>query len=229
MQPTRDSGAPGLWPADTTVVILGAGGLGREVLSTCYDLGVEDRILGFLDPDPELRSAVLDGKPVLGGDEWLAHCDRSRIRLLAAPGDNGRRREVTGQLEAAGWEPATLLSPTSVVSRFAHVGPGAVICAGTIVNTNVTLGSHCLLNPNCTVGHDARLHDFVQLAPGVHISGWVELGRGAYLGTGAAVSERLSVGEWSVVGSMAAVVDDLPDNVIAVGVPARVIRQRASG
>ena len=225
---TGDSCTPGLHPDGAPVVILGAGGLARELLGICYDLGVEDRVRGFVDPAAALQGVVLDGKPVLGDDDWLADHVGPPTRFLVGIGDNALRRQITMRLEDAGMRPATLVSPYAVVSRFAQVLPGSVICPGAIVSTNVTVGSCCVVNPATTLGHDAQLSAYVHLAPGARISGWVSLGEGVYIGTGAAVSERVSVGEWTVVGSMAAVVRDLPANVTAVGVPARAIKASAS-
>lgn len=210
-------------------MILGAGGLAREVLGICYDLRAEDRVLGFLDPDPVLEGAILDGKPVLGGDDWLSKYVGPPARFLMGVGDNARRRHISHRLEDAGIRPATVISPHAVVSRFARILPGSVTCPGSIISTNVTVGRYCVVNPDCTIGHDAQLSAFVHLAPGVHISGWVTLGEGVYVGTGAAVNQRLSVAEWSIIGSMAAVAENLPANVTAVGVPARPITERASG
>ena len=220
---------PGLHPDGAPVVILGAGGLARELLGICYELGVEDRVWGFVDPAPGLEGSLLDGKPVLGGDDWLLQQAGSPVCFLVGIGDNALRRRILVRVERTGLRPATLVSPHAVVSRFAQVLPGSVICPGAIISTNVTVGSCCVVNPASTLGHDARLSAYVHLAPGARVSGWVTLGEGAYIGAGAAVSERVSVGEWSVIGSMAAVVRDLPANVTAVGVPARPIREMEPG
>jgi len=79
----------------------------------------------------------------------------------------------------------------------------------------------------CTVGHDAIIEDFVTLYPGVHVSGNVYLEEGAEIGTGTAIIQGVRVGAWTTVGAGAVVVKDLPPGVVAVGVPAKVIREKA--
>lgn len=221
--------SPGLYPAERPVVILGAGGFAREVLGICYDLGEDARVMGFIDNASETEGQTIDGKPVLGGDDWLRlHAGRD-VCALVGVGRNPLRRRLARGLDAAGVEHATVISPHALISRFARIGAGSMVCAATIVNTNVRIGEHCIVNLDCTVGHDAVLEPFVNLAPGVHVSGWVRLGEGADVGTGTAINEHVHVGAWSIVGSGSAVVRDLPANVTAVGVPCTAIKERAPG
>jgi acetyltransferase EpsM len=77
-----------------------------------------------------------------------------------------------------------------------------------------------------SVAHDCVLGDFVNINPGATICGWAQIGEGAYIGAGAVVKDKAKVGAWSIVGAGAVVIKDIPANVTAVGVPARVIKQR---
>ena len=61
---------------------------------------------------------------------------------------------------------------------------------------------------------------------GVRISGNCRVGEGALLGTGATLVQQVSVGGWSTVGAGAVVIEDIPDKVVAVGVPAKVVRSK---
>jgi hypothetical protein len=80
-----------------------------------------------------------------------------------------------------------------------------------------------------TVSHDTRIDDFVTAAPSANISGSVQIGEGCDLGTGSAVIQGIEIGKWTVVGAGAVVVSSLPANVTAVGVPAKVIKERPDG
>ncbi len=57
----------------------------------------------------------------------------------------------------------------------------------------------------------------------------IALGANVWLGTGVKVLDGVRIGRDVVVGANAVVADDLPDGAVAVGVPARVVRTRASG
>ena len=106
------------------------------------------------------------------------------------------------------------------------MGKGVVITAGNIITSQIRIGDHVFLNLGCTVGHDAILERYVNCAPNCNISGNVKLCEGAHLGTGVQVLPGVRVGEWTTVGAGAVVIHDLPANVVAAGVPARIIREK---
>lgn len=61
--------------------------------------------------------------------------------------------------------------------------------------------------------------------PGSNISGGVKIGEGNFLGTGAKVINHEIIESNVTVGAGAVVIDDLPDGVTAVGVPARIVKE----
>jgi acetyltransferase-like isoleucine patch superfamily enzyme len=67
--------------------------------------------------------------------------------------------------------------------------------------------------------------DFANINPGATVCGWVTIGEGAYIGAGAVIKDRVSIGAWSTIGAGAVVVRDIPPNVTAVGVPARITKR----
>jgi len=85
------------------------------------------------------------------------------------------------------------------------------------------------VNVGSSISHDCVLEPYATLAPGCRLAGAVRVGRGAELGVGAAIADGRQIGEWSIVGAGAVVVDDVSPGCTVVGVPARSIRQRASG
>ena len=104
-----------------------------------------------------------------------------------------------------------------------------MICAGVVVNPGSAIGANVILNTGCTVDHHNRIEDHAHIAPGVHMGGDVHIGEGALVGIGATVMPQRRVGAWSVVGAGALVHADIPDHVIAVGSPARVIHRLKEG
>ncbi len=88
---------------------------------------------------------------------------------------------------------------------------------------------HAHRTVGCCIGHDARMEDFGTLAPHVNLNGGAAAGRHAYLGTGAVLLPDVHLGERSVLGAGAVANRDIPDDTVAVGVPARVIKRRPEG
>jgi serine acetyltransferase len=85
------------------------------------------------------------------------------------------------------------------------------------------------MGTNSSVDHDNVLAEFVSLAPGATTGGDVHVGVCTAIGLGANVIHQAHIGAHAVVGAGAVVLDDLPDLVVAYGVPARVVRSRDAG
>jgi sugar O-acyltransferase (sialic acid O-acetyltransferase NeuD family) len=213
------------------LVIYGAGGHAREVADLVSDINAERaqwNLLGFLADEASSAGRELNGLAVLGGREWL---DRRQadVHVVVGVGSPQRRRSIAEALRTRGIRFPVLRHPTAVVSRHVAIGDGTQIAAGCIVTVNVTVGGFVVLNRACNVSHDCALGDFVTIAPGVQFAGNVTIGTGSDVGIGASVSQGVSIGEWAIVGAGAAVTDALPANCTAVGVPAKVIKQRQPG
>lgn len=210
------------------VVVVGAGGFGREALDVLDAMAAgsrrpELRVLGVADDAPSgvnLGRLADRGVPHLGGLDDLVRTVEPR-RFVLGVGNPEVRRSLAGRLEQAGWEPLTLVHPNAVIGSMARIGAGGVVCAGVQLSTNVRLGRHVHLNPGSIIGHDARLGDWVSVNPGAVISGEVAVGSATLIGAGAVVLQGLSVGDRVVVGAAACVTRDVADGQTVVGVPAR--------
>lgn len=206
------------------LVIVGAGGLGREVAWLVNDINKENLtwdLVGFIDDGK--TGHTVEGYPIIGKLDDIFKLDPLPAVVIAIA-DAKIRAKIYGVLSQKGIEFATLIHPSVVMSEYVSIGKGSVICAGTIITTNVKLGNACILNLGCFIGHDTVLDDFVSLMPGANIAGEVTVGKGTYFGLNSAVINRIKIGSWSTIGAGATVITNIPDKVTAVGVPARVIK-----
>ena len=94
------------------------------------------------------------------------------------------------------------------------------MCAGAIVQPLARLGEQCVVNTLASVDHECELAAAVHLCPGANLGGHVKVGTGAWVGIGSTVRDSVSLGEWCFIGAGAAVVKDVPSNVLVFGVPA---------
>lgn len=102
---------------------------------------------------------------------------------------------------------------------------GTIIAAGARLASGISIGDFCIFNQNSTVSHDCVLGNFVHIAPGANVLGSVYLRDGCWVGAGAVInqgehSKKLEVGENTVVGSGAVVINDCAPNAVYAGVPA---------
>ena len=208
------------------LLILGAGGVGRETAQMIFDINhVEDRwdVLGFLDDDAKLHGAIINGLKVLGPIEWINNYNKE-IYAVCGFGFPGTKEKVLKRIDNANVKYACLVHPGAQVSEHVELGEGVIVQAGCVVSPNVKLGAHVQLNPQCGVGHDSVVGELSSLFWDVSLSGHVKIGKKCVLGTKSAVIQGLSVGENSIVGSCSNVIRDIPANSVAVGNPAKVIK-----
>jgi sugar O-acyltransferase (sialic acid O-acetyltransferase NeuD family) len=210
------------------LILIGSSGHASVVLDAAMASGIYQPI-GLLDSFLVAGTTKL-GLEILGSPSNFAEIAGRfpDAELFAAIGDNWGRHSVTRSLmeQAPSVIFATVVHPSAVVARSASIGAGSFLAAGAVLGPNADLASGVIVNTGATVDHDCALGDFSSVAPGAHLGGWVRVGERSSIGIGAAVRDRRSIGADTVVGAGAAVVKDLPPEVIAFGVPAQVIRKR---
>jgi sugar O-acyltransferase (sialic acid O-acetyltransferase NeuD family) len=212
------------------ILIVGSGGHARAVLDVVRSQGRYDAV-GFIDGTKPKGSPCLGGLRVIGSEADLPDiCRDYRItRGLVAVGDNFQRRALTERLLALApaFEIVSAVHPSAVVARDTILGPGTVVMPGAVVVSGSRLGRGCLVNTRASLDHDGVMEDFASLAPGAVTGGGVHLGACAAVGLGASVIHGCRIGAHAVVGAGAVVLDDIPPEVVAFGVPALVVRSRA--
>ncbi|CFX11709.1 Sialic acid O-acyltransferase, NeuD [Syntrophomonas zehnderi OL-4] len=210
------------------LIIVGAGGLGREVAWLAADINrqkPEWDFIGFVDDG--VQGNTVEGYPIIGPVEHLFNMP-SDIWTVVAIADSRVRMKLVRQIQEQGRKMATLVHPSVSMSDYVKIEAGSIICSGTVITTNVSLGLAAIINPGCFIGHDTGLQDFVSLMPGTNLAGEVRVGEGCYFGLNSCVINRTTIGEWSVIGAGATAVDDIPAYSLAVGVPARVVKKLRS-
>lgn len=211
------------------VIGLGAGGHAKgviEILRAARDY----RIIGLLDVQPQLHGTDVLGIRVLGGDEWLSRLYAEGVRHafvgVGTTISTLPRAKVYEKLLSHGFVAISAIHPSAVISPSARVGQGGTLMAGSVLNAAAWIGDNVIVNTGAIVEHDCRVGDHAHIATGVRLAGGVQVGPGALVGVGACVRPGLSVGSRAVVGAGAVVVQDVPDDVMVAGVPAKVMRER---
>ncbi len=209
------------------LIIVGAGGFGREVAWLVERINrVEPtwNLLGFIDDNESILNSSINGYPVLGSKKVVS--DYPDSYYVLAVGNSRTREKIVSNLKEIYSEIkfGTLIDPSVEVSDFVTVGEGSIICAHTIMTVNISIGVHVIINLDCTIGHDAVIKDYSTLYPSVNVSGISCIGHATELGTGMQIIQGKRIGDYSIVGAGSVVVSDIPDRCTAVGCPAKPIK-----
>lgn len=205
---------------DTPFVIVGAGGLGRELLGWIACCGEATR--ARFKADAFISERQEDGVRchqivVLSPDAWRA----APPRYVIAISDPAEKKRLALMLDARGWLAETFVHDTASVGLNAVIGSGTVICPQCRISSDSRIGEHVLVNSGSGIGHDAVVGNYATLLGSVSINGNVTVGEGALFGAGSMVYPGKSVGAWARVGLGSVVLRSVPDHATVFGNPAQ--------
>ena len=207
------------------IVIVGAGGHGRVVLDVLRT-NHQFEVVGFLDSNPAIHHAMVDGIEVLGDLSLIPTFQELGIGgALIAIGDNRIRQTYADTVEKAGIGLVSAIHPRSCIADTAQIGKNVVICAGANICAHVAIEDSAILNTSCIVDHESHIGVATHICPGVRMAGHVTTEPSAFVGIGATVIQNVTLGEAAVVGAGAVVIEDVPAYATVVGVPARIVKQ----
>jgi UDP-perosamine 4-acetyltransferase len=210
------------------VVGLGAGGHAKVVIEILRLMGGYE-LVGLLDPKRELWGTGILGIRVLGDDNLLPELYNQGVHHafigLGTTGDTRPRRRLYEKVHRQGFQVVQAIHPQAVIAPSVEIGHGPTIMAGAVINAAARLGDNVIVNSGAIIEHDCAIGDHVHIATGARLASTVYVSEGAHIGLSASIRQCIHIGRNAIVGAGAVVVDDVPDSVVVVGVPARTLRR----
>lgn len=208
------------------LVIVGAGGHAMVIADAAESRG--ENLITYIADNPSPFGLELNGK-----ESDLPHLLARHLgmQVCLGIGDNFQRKAAVLRIKSANLGVAfpTIIHPSAIICKGAIIGEGAFIGAGAVISADAKVGAFAIVNTRASLDHHSTLGDYASLAPAAATGGNAHIGEGTAIGMGVMIHHGVRVGTWSVVGSMALVSKDLPEQVVACGQPARVVRGRNPG
>lgn len=203
------------------LLILGTSDFSVEVADLASDCP-EFELAAFVENlDRSRCEGTIEGLPVL----WIEDAAALSSTHLAVCGlGTTQRSRYTEQAAALGLRFGTIVHPTARVSSRSTLGEGTVVSARAVVGAHVHVGRHVLIGRGTLVGHHTQIADHASLNAGAVVAGSCRIESAVYLGMSSLVRDHRSIGSHAIVGGGAVVTTDLPADVVAVGIPARIIK-----
>lgn len=204
------------------VVLLGAGGHCKAVIDILRDAF---DIAGITDIDAKKHGTLFYGVPVPGDDSVLKRLYHDGVKnalvTLGSVGDSFVRKKLYEFATNSGFKMINAISPCSVVSRSVKMGSGNTVLDRAVIHADSIVGNNVIINTGSIIEHDCIIEDHVHISPGAILAGSVKVGEGTHIGLGACIIQGITIGRNCIIGAGAVVINDIEDNSVCAGVPAK--------
>ena len=195
-----------------TIAIYGKSGHGKVIADIAKAKGFKEILWVDDDPEKEALSFL---------DLYEFYHD---VPVLLGIGDNPTRAKIFQMLRSKGFSLPAIVHPSAVVSESVRIEDGCVVMPNAVINTDAMISEGVIINTGAVIEHDCVIEAFVHISPKAALAGDVKVSKFTHIGIGANVIQGIDIGESSVIGAGACVIKDLPSNITAAGVPAKVIK-----
>jgi len=203
------------------IIIVGAGGFGREVFNYIEDVinaGADWSFKGFLDDNLDALANYDYPKKVIGKIKNYIPCENDYF--ICAIGGPKLKKDLVSSLVERGGKFESLIHPTARIGRNVHIGRGVVLCPYTSLNCDSFVGNYVMINGMSGCGHDSYVGDYATISAHCDITGFCKVGEGAFLASRVSMRPGSKVGNWASVGIGSCVIMNIKDGVSAFGNPA---------
>lgn len=207
------------------VYVYGCGGVGCEIAEQLMN-SINYELRGFIDDNPTIRECM--GLPSRTLDEVLTE-QSNGFKVILSIGEPVIRKRVSEKCAAARIKEVLIDFSSHYNSNYSCVETGTLLHVNSYVSINAHIGSSCLINKNSIIGHDCIIGDYSVISPGVILGGDVTVGECTYIGTSSAIRNGIRIGDNVIVGMGSNVVNDIPNDTVVVGNPARYLRENITG
>ncbi|MBQ6533631.1 MAG: acetyltransferase [Opitutales bacterium] len=207
------------------IVIVGAGGFGREVFNyacDCVRAGADWQVKGFIDDNPDALNGYDYPKKIIGSVKEYAPAEGDFF--LCAVGTPKAKKSVVETLKGRGAKFEKLVHPTAYVGVNVKLGEGVVVCPQAKLICDVSLGDFAMVNCASACGHDSDIGAYAVINSFCDITGFCKVGEGAFFASRVSMRPGSKVGNWASVGIGSCVIMNIKDGVSAFGNPAAALK-----
>lgn len=209
------------------MLIIGAKGFAKEVLEVLHQNNQTENIAFYDDVNHDIGDFLYNKFPILKNENQAIDFFKTNgNEFTIGIGNPQLRYKLYNKFKDLGGIFTSTISQYAKIGSFGNViNDGSNIMTSSILTNDIKIGKGVLINLLCTVGHDCVLENFVELCPSVNVSGNCIIGAYSFIGTNATILPNVKIGKNVIIGAGSVVTKDIPDNSMAVGIPAKVIKE----
>lgn len=203
------------------IIIVGDGGHAKVVIDIIQEMNCYE-IIGITSNNNINRFC---GYPVLGNDDILSDYLKKGINNIALGiggfKDNIHRTELYNKFSGLGFNIINAIHPNTVISKSVDIGNGVVVFPGVVLNAEVKIGNNVIIATGSTIDHETIIESNTLVSAGVTIGANALIGEGSLCALGSKIVSGVTIGKNCLVAAGAVVVNDIDDNSVVCGIPAK--------
>jgi sugar O-acyltransferase (sialic acid O-acetyltransferase NeuD family) len=208
------------------MIIVGAKGFAKEVFEIIRNNNLSQEII-FYDDIAVDDSKVFDQYNVLHSiTEAQDYFNTKDKNFTIGIGKPALRQQMFQKFSKIGGLFVSTISSKAIIgSQEVTIGTGTNILDGAILSNSVSVGIGCIIYYNAIITHDCVVDDFVEISPSATLLGRSKVGSFTQIGANATILPDVVIGSNVIIGAGAVVTKNIPDNCVAYGNPAKIIRE----
>jgi len=206
------------------LIIVGAGGLGRELLLWIEIINREHQqwqVKGFIDDNLKVLEGYACDYGVIGRiDNWQP--GKNEVFACAVADPKAKEKVVT-VLKSKGAFFERIIHPTAFTGKHNKIGEGVVMYPKAQLTVNVTIGDFVTLFSS-SLGHDVTIGDYSTISPFCLLNGNVQVGKRVFMGSHVTVVPGRKIGDDAFLAPGSVIVSNIRPNKKVMGNPAKTMR-----
>lgn len=204
------------------LIIIGAGDHARVLLDVLLDQG--ENVIGFADKNVS-KGTLIYNIPVIGDDKVALSYKSDEVELVNGIGSinsTDLRTSLYNYYKLKGYTFKSVIHQSAIISKRSKISDAVQILAGAVISVEAEIGENTIINTRSSIDHGCVIGKNCHIAPGCILSGCVKVGNETHIGTGSSIIQGISIGNNVLIGAGSVVLKNIPDRVIAYGIPAKI-------
>lgn len=187
-----------------SIVIIGAGDLGKEVVWLIEDINREKPtylILGFLDDDEQKLGKEYCWYKVIGGVNQLEKLSEKTPLYAVIAVKNGEARQKIAEMYPAFTKWESIIHPRATVASSSTIGEGCILFPNVTISVDSRLGRFGVYHTQATIGNDCTIGDYVSAMVGATVMGHTKIGNGMIIDPCTCIKQNNEIAENNTIES----------------------------
>lgn len=208
----------------TNLIIIGSDVYARRVIKcieALINFGEEISIKGILDNNEE--KTEIKGYKILDKIDNANLYNDEDTSFIIAIKNNKARKEIADKFQE--FDYYTVIHPKTHIDKNVSIGKGSIIMDEAVIKDNTKIGNHVIINHGCIIDEEVIVEDYVNLLQSATLGKLVKVYSLTRIGKDVLIIAQRSIGKESIVKNASIVIEDVGDNCLMEGTPAKIIKK----